>query len=97
MKKNTKKKGFKLSEYSALKLCFAFGRRDVDKKQEPLTRDDLLVTKQDRMFCQKKPDSPANDINNQEKKYDSQTGPPEISRVLNLWYDDDHENNPLYH
>ena len=95
--KNIKKKGFKLSEYNALKLRFAFGRRDADSKQEPLTRDDLLVTDQDRIFSQKEPDSPANDINNAAKKYESQTNPTEISIVLNQWYDDNNENNPLFH
>ena len=62
-----KKKNFKLSEYTSLKIRLAFGRRDPANDQQPLTSDDLLVTDRDHFFSQKEHDFPAVDLNNQGK------------------------------
>ena len=93
-----KKRAFKLSEYTSMKLRFAFGRRDVSKEQEQLllASEHLSLEDSDHLFSQKEPDSPAVATKNNDKRIDSNSDPIEIGTIMNTWYNDDNPNNPLY-
>ena len=80
-----KKRAFKLSEYTSMKLRFAFGRRDVTKEQEQalLASEHLNIEETDHLFSQQVPDSPAVVNSNNDKRIDSNSDPIEIGTIMN--------------